>query len=250
MNKQIKVVIPARYASTRLPGKPLLEVNNKPIYWYVVQQVLDAGVEITDIVVATDDERIVQSAKSLGVPVQLTAYNHVSGTDRINEVASLKEWADDVIIINVQGDEPLIPCELISQLVDFTINNPHFSITTAVSAISAKVDYFNPNIVKALMGENNRALYFTRSPSPFNRDDPESYLYSFYHIGIYAYRVDALREFCLYPESKLEVCEKLEQLRALSNGMAIGAIVMDKMPHHGIDTPQDYERLKLLMEAL
>jgi 3-deoxy-manno-octulosonate cytidylyltransferase (CMP-KDO synthetase) len=249
MSIQVKVIIPARYGSTRLPGKPLLLLKNKPMYWHVVQRVLEAGVEIQDIVVATDDDRIVKSALSEAIPVQLTSENHVSGTDRINEVAMLKGWEDNAIVLNVQGDEPLIPHTLISDLAAFTSQNPHFSITTAVSPIKSECDYLNPNIVKAVIGEENRALYFTRSSSPFNRDEPKSFSDAYRHIGIYAYRVGALNEFCSYSESRLERCEKLEQLRALSNGMSIGAIIISEAPPHGIDTIQDYEKLKLIMES-
>ncbi|MCP3921790.1 MAG: 3-deoxy-manno-octulosonate cytidylyltransferase [Desulfobacterales bacterium] len=249
MNTQIKVVIPARYGSTRLPGKPLLELNDKPIYWHVVQRVLEAGIQIQNIVVATDNERIAQSAINESVPVQLTAEDHVSGTDRINEVAFLKGWGNDVIVLNVQGDEPLIPHQLISNLAEFTRSNPNFSITTAVSPIKTERDYINPNVVKAVIGEENRALYFTRSPSPFNRNDPNSYAQAYRHIGIYGYRVGALKKFCSYSESRLEECEKLEQLRALSHGMSIGAIIIEDAPPHGVDTAQDYEQLKLLMDT-
>jgi 3-deoxy-manno-octulosonate cytidylyltransferase (CMP-KDO synthetase) len=249
MISEIKVVIPARYGSTRLPGKPLLVVNKKPLYWHVVQRVLEAGFEIKDIVVATDDERIVESAINESIPVKMTEVGHVSGTDRINEVASLMGWREDVIVLNVQGDEPLIPHQLIFELAEFARSNPYFSITTAVSPIRSACDFINPNIVKAVVGEENRALYFTRSPSPFNRNDPKSYSGAFRHIGIYAYRVGALKEFCSYPESSLENCEKLEQLRALSHGMPIGAIIIDNAPPHGVDTMQDYEQLKSLMET-
>jgi 3-deoxy-manno-octulosonate cytidylyltransferase (CMP-KDO synthetase) len=250
MNTIIKVVIPARFGSSRLPGKPLLELNNKPIYWHVVQRVLEAGIAIQDIVVATDDERIIKSAVAESIPVQLTANNHISGTDRINEVALLNGWEDNVIVLNVQGDEPLIPNQLISELAEFTCNNPKFSITTAVSPIKHECDYKNPNVVKAVLGEGNRALYFTRSSSPFNRDEPMCYAQAYRHVGIYAYRVGALKEFCSYSETKLEKCEKLEQLRALSHGMSIGAIVIDDAPPHGVDTIKDYEQLKKLMETM
>jgi 3-deoxy-manno-octulosonate cytidylyltransferase (CMP-KDO synthetase) len=249
MNAIIKVVIPARYGSSRLPGKPLLALNNKPMYWHVVQRVLEAGIELKDIVVATDDQRIVQSARNESIPVQLTGTEHVSGTDRINEVATANGWADDVVVLNVQGDEPLIPHQLIFNLAEFTCKNSNFSITTAVSPIRSEDDYINSNVVKAVLGEENRALYFTRSASPFNRDDPKSYLHAYRHIGIYAYRVGALKEFCSYPESTLEGCEKLEQLRALSHGMTIGTIVIEDAPPHGVDTVDDYNKLKLLMET-
>ena len=248
MNNQLKVVVPARYGSTRLPGKPLLELNGKPVYWHVVQRVIEAGISLDNIVVATDDQRIINSAIKYSIPVQLTSNEHVSGTDRINEVALKKCWDDDIIVLNVQGDEPLIPYQLISDLAKFTYENVNFSIATAVTPIKSEEDFKNPNVVKAVLGENNLALYFTRSACPFNRDSPKDYTNAYRHIGIYAYRVGALHQFCSYHESTLESYEKLEQLRALSHGMSIGAIVIDNAPPHGVDTIEDYEELKLLME--
>jgi 3-deoxy-manno-octulosonate cytidylyltransferase (CMP-KDO synthetase) len=248
MESPIKVVIPARFGSSRLPGKPLLLINNKPIFWHVVQRVLEAGVLLRDIVIATDDLRIQQSAEALNMPAMMTSLAHVSGTDRINEVATLNNWSNDTIILNVQGDEPLIPAHLIRQLFLFTQVNSQFDITTAVSAISTRDDFVNPNVVKAILGQNNRALYFTRSSSPFNRDQPDCLTMAFSHIGIYAYRKLALQSFCAFPEAPLEKYEKLEQLRALSNGMKIGAIVIDEAPAHGVDTLQDYQHLKKIME--
>ena len=249
MSNKLKVVVPARYGSTRLPGKPLLKLNGKPVYWHVVQRVVEAGISLDNIIVATDDQRIINNATMHSIPVLLTSSEHVSGTDRINEVALKSGWDDDVIVLNVQGDEPLIPHQLISNLAKFSVNNVDFSITTAVSLIKTKEDFINPNVVKAILGEDNRALYFTRSASPFNRDFPDDYTYAYRHIGIYAYRVGALHQFCSYPESTLESYEKLEQLRALSHGMSIGAIVIDNAPPHGVDTLKDYEELKLLMES-
>lgn len=247
MKSLTKVVIPARFDSSRLPGKPLLLINNKPIFWHVVQRVLEAGVLLNDIVIATDDLRIQQSAKDLNIPVMMTSSAHVSGTDRINEVATQNNWPNDTVILNVQGDEPLIPALLIRQLIAFTRSNNQFDITTVVSSISTQDDFVNPNVVKAIIGENNRALYFTRSSSPVNRDHPHCLTMAFRHIGIYAYRKLALQSFCTFPEAPLEQYEKLEQLRALSNGMEIGALIIDDAPTHGVDTLQDYQKLKKIM---
>jgi len=244
----IKVVIPARYGSSRLPGKPLLELKNKPLFWHVVQRVLESGIAISDIVIATDDERIYQKAQQLKLPVVMTDSDHESGTDRVNEVAKHFGWEKDTIVVNVQGDEPLIPPTTIANVIDFAVENKNFEITTAVSKIDSVNDLNNPNVVKAIMGENGRALYFTRSASPFNRDEPGVILNCFRHIGIYTYRCDVLNELCLLPPSELEVIEKLEQLRALSNGYSIGAAVLDNAPPHGIDTPEDYQNLLNLME--
>ena len=247
MDNQLKVVIPARYGSTRLPGKALLELNGKPVYWHVVQRVIEAGISLDNIIVATDDQKIIDSANKYSIPIMLTSREHVSGTDRINEVALKSGWGDDVIVLNVQGDEPLIPHELISNLADFSYDNVDFSIATAVSPIKVEEEFINPNVVKAIVGENNRALYFTRSTSPFNRDSPKDYTHAYRHIGIYAYRVGALHQFCSYPESTLESYEKLEQLRALSYGMSIGVLIVSNAPPHGVDTIEDYQSLKIIM---
>ncbi|MAF66721.1 MAG: 3-deoxy-manno-octulosonate cytidylyltransferase [Planctomycetes bacterium] len=250
MNNKVKVVIPARYGSSRLPGKPLLILKEKPIYWHVVQRVVEAGVSLDNIVVATDDERIKESALNEKIPVEMTSPEHVSGTDRVNEVVNQRAWSDDTVILNVQGDEPVIPPELIAGLIRFSLENRNYPITTAVTPISTVSELNNPNIVKAIIAENNRALYFTRSSSPFNRECPGDISYCFRHIGIYGYSVSALKQFCSMPEAQLEALEKLEQLRALSFGIPIGTLVVNSAPQHGVDTFDDYERLKRLMGEL
>lgn len=245
---KIKVVIPARYGSSRLPGKPLLQLCGKPIFWHVFQRVVEAGVPCQDIVVATDDDRIFSEASQLAIPCVMTDVDHASGTDRLNEVASQFGWDDEALIINVQGDEPLIPSSLIRQVIGFTKENVLFDITTAISPIHSVEDVNNPNIVKVAMGENSRAIYFSRSAIPYNRDKPKSTDTVYRHIGIYAYSVKSLRQFCQYSESSLENTEKLEQLRALSNGLSIGATIVEQAPPHGIDTEQDYLNVKTIME--
>ncbi|MGF1883304.1 3-deoxy-manno-octulosonate cytidylyltransferase [Vibrio splendidus] len=245
----VKVVIPARYGSSRLPGKPLLVLLDKPIIWHVIERCKEAGIEQTDIFVATDDQRISDELKDEGIQVVLTSSSHQSGTDRINEVVGLKEWSGDTVIVNVQGDEPMIPPVLIQQLVSFTLSNPSYHLTTAVVPLRSQDDFVNPNVVKAVLGHNGRALYFTRSASPMNRDNPSDLSFAKRHIGIYAYRVSALKEFCSYAEDELESYEKLEQLRALSHGMSIGAMTFDGVVPHGIDTSDDYETIKKIMEG-
>lgn len=245
----IKVVIPARYGSSRLPGKPLLKINGVEVVNHVVQRCIDAGVEHYDIFVATDDERILEiidNTKSIAI---MTDSKHQSGTDRLCEVAEKEGWSEDTLVINVQGDEPMIPPDLISNLIFFAGNNPQFHICTAVTPVVSFDEFNNPNVVKALLGEDGRALYFTRSASPFNRDVPGDIEMANRHIGIYSYRVSALKCFCSYGESQLEKYEKLEQLRALSRGMAIGAFVYDGDIPHGVDTIEDFEKLKKLMES-
>jgi len=244
----IKVVIPARYGSTRLPGKPLLPICGMPMVYHVVQQCLSANISFDSIIVATDDRRIVDAMNEFNIPVRLTSSEHQSGTDRIHEIAILENWKDGDVVLNIQGDEPLIPHKLINEVANFALQNRNFSITTAVTRISKQTDFLNPNVVKAILGEKNRALHFTRSAAPYNREKPSDLSLAFRHVGIYAYSVSALKEFCSYSESPLEQYEKLEQLRATSNGMSIGSVVYDGDIPHGIDTKEDYQEIKELME--
>lgn len=248
MMNPIKIVIPARYSSTRLPGKPLLLLNGKPIFWHVVQRALGAGVKLEDVVLATDNKIIEQKAKELNIPVVMTCESHVSGTDRVNEVANIVDWSDDTIVVNIQGDEPLVPSELIQSLITFTAQNNHFDITTIVTPITTIEEFNNPNVVKAILGEHNIALYFSRSTAPYHRDIPTDISLAKRHIGIYAYKRSSLRIFCQYPEAKIEAYEKLEQLRALANGLQIGALETLSPPAHGIDTLDDYQSIKQIME--
>jgi len=247
---KFKVVIPARYGSSRLPAKPLLEICGKPVFWHVVQRVLEAGVAIDDILIATDDARIEEVAKALSLPVVMTSDKHVSGTDRVNQVALKMAWPESTLVMNVQGDEPLIPESLIRELIDFTQQNNNFSVTTAATAITKLSDFNNLNVVKAIVSEHNEALYFTRAPAPINRDAPDDLAAAKRHVGVYVYKVSALKTICALPESHLEKLEKLEQLRALSNGLSIG--VMDYIGDipHGIDTKEDYLAVKQKMEHL
>ncbi|WP_318418210.1 3-deoxy-manno-octulosonate cytidylyltransferase [Photobacterium leiognathi] len=244
----IKVVIPARYGSSRLEGKPLLEINGKPIFWHVYQRCLDAGIEEANIILATDDIRIYQKAENLNLCVVMTNIDHDSGTDRISEVAEKLHWSPETLVINVQGDEPLIPSTLIQQVIEFANCNTQYPITTAVTPIVNYDEVNNPNVVKAILGLDGRILYFTRSASPLNRDKPKDISLCFRHIGIYTYRVSTLFEFCSYPEAPLEKYEKLEQLRALSNGIAIGSCVYHGKLPHGVDTYEDYRNIKSKME--
>lgn len=245
----VKVVIPARFGSSRLEGKPLLRILNKPMVLHVVDRCLEAGIPISNIFVATDDESIRAELSVSDVRVILTSKVHNSGTDRINEVATKLHWNDSDIVINVQGDEPLIPPRLIWELSVFAVKNPKFDITTAVAPLRSIKDFNNPNVVKAILGSNGRAIYFTRSSAPKNRDDSTDLSLAKRHIGVYSYRVSALKEFCSYGDSELENYEKLEQLRALSHGMSIGAIVYEGNVPHGVDTIEDFENVKKEMEV-
>lgn len=244
----VKVVIPARYNSSRLPGKLLLKLIDKPVICHVIERCKEAGIEHDDIFVATDDQRIVQALKNEKIKVVLTSIEHQSGTDRINEVVQTQGWSSDTVIVNVQGDEPLIPSRLIQRIVSFTLSNPKYHITTAVTPLVCQEDFVNPNVVKAIIGNQGRALYFTRSPSPMNRDNVGDLSLAKRHIGIYAYQASALKQFCSYSKDELEHYEKLEQLRALSYGMNVGATIFKSSVPHGIDTIDDYENTKKIME--
>jgi 3-deoxy-manno-octulosonate cytidylyltransferase (CMP-KDO synthetase) len=178
----------------------------------------------------------------------ITDSTHISGTDRVNEVAGKFAWTKQTIVINVQGDEPLIPADLIQNLINFTVENNNFDITTAVTSIESKAELLNINVVKAIITEFGQALYFTRAAAPLNRDNEEDITLAKRHIGIYAYTVKALAEICHLPESQLENYEKLEQLRALANGLTIGAFSYEENIPHGIDTQDDYDKIKGIME--
>ncbi|MGF1848319.1 3-deoxy-manno-octulosonate cytidylyltransferase [Vibrio lentus] len=245
----VKIVIPARYASSRLPGKPLLNLAGKPLVLHVVDRCIEAGMSVKNIFIATDDIRIVESLSSARVAVVMTSALHRSGTDRINEVAKRERWPDNTVVLNVQGDEPLIPSDLIQKVAIFASERDDFDISTAVVPILSQSDFHNVNVVKAIIGRRNRALYFTRSAAPLNRDSNDDLRLAKRHIGIYAYRVGALKQFCTNGEDCLEAYEKLEQLRALSIGMSIGAIEYDGLVPHGIDTIDDFESvIKLVNE--
>lgn len=248
--KKIKIVIPARYGSSRLEGKPMLEILNKPIFWHVHQRCIEAGFNKNDIYLATDDERILQKALSLNLNTVMTSHQHESGTDRIYEVSRIKGWESQDIVINVQGDEPMISPTLIRQLAEFSASRTEFDITTAVVSIDSLSDFENPNVVKAIVGLHNRALYFTRSAAPYKRETPTAIDLAFKHIGIYAYTVQSLSKFCSFKEAPLEAYEKLEQLRALSNGLSIGVCHYKGNVAHGVDTLSDYLNIKSKMETL
>ncbi|OED64306.1 3-deoxy-manno-octulosonate cytidylyltransferase [Vibrio tasmaniensis ZS-17] len=243
----VKIVIPARFGSTRLPGKSLLTLLDKPVVLHVVDRCIEAGISRNDIFVATDDIRIENVLSESGIQVVMTSSSHQSGTDRINEVVVAKQWSDDTVVLNVQGDEPMIPPELIKSVVSFANKNPNFEISTAVVPLTSDEDFSTPNVVKAILGHNGRAIYFTRTAAPMNRDNPQDLSLAKRHIGIYAYRVSALKQFCSFDEDSLESYEKLEQLRALSHGLSIGAVVYEGDVPHGIDTEYDFENIKSLM---
>jgi 3-deoxy-manno-octulosonate cytidylyltransferase (CMP-KDO synthetase) len=238
------VVIPARYASTRLPGKALLDIRGKPMLQHVYERGMESGA--SDVVVATDDERIADAAEAFGATVCMTGDHHQSGTERIAEVADVMDWSDDQIVVNLQGDEPAMPPQLIDQCAAL-LDDTRADIATLASAFLSQQDFENPNCVKVIRDQRNHAIYFSRASIPYAREagsEKRAVAAALHHHGIYAYRCGVLRAFVAAPHSDLEVCEQLEQLRALSLGMTIIVGVPAVRPGTGIDTPEDLERAR------
>ncbi len=236
-----KVYIPARYASSRLPGKPLLPLAGRSIIQHVYENARLSGA--TDVVIATDDDRISQAANEFGANVVHTHSTHLSGTDRIAEAVTSRGESDDTIIVNVQGDEPQLPAAVIRQVAGIMQSNADIDIASVCEPIDHVHEINDPNIVKVVRACDQRALYFSRAPIPHARDAEESNLAHYRrHVGIYAYRVHYLRQFVDAPAGALEQLERLEQLRALALNATI--IVADAIAACGIgiDTREDYER--------
>ncbi len=237
-----KVVIPARYASTRLPGKALLEVHNKPIIQYVYENASESGA--SEVIIATDDKRILNAAHKFGANVCMTSDKHQSGTDRIAEVATVNKWDDSTIIVNVQGDEPQMPGVNIQQVAKNLIDDSEVSMSTLCSSITEQEEFDNPNVVKVVFDSNCHALNFSRKVEKLNCKKPITDLSKVYrHLGIYAYRVGFLNTFTQLPASSHEIKESLEQLRALQNGYKIFVEPSKAPVGIGVDTKEDYASL-------
>lgn len=246
------VCIPARYGSTRLPGKPLLELQGKPLILWAIESA--KRLNARQVVVATDDDRIAKLVKSQGHEVVMTDANHPSGTDRIAECARIMAWDESTWVLNYQGDEPNIPAANIEQVIATLKQHPDASIGTLYQAINNRADLMNPNVVKLVTDDKQRALYFSRAPIPWSQQEfkqpidlslplPSGISYK-HHIGLYMYKVAFLRRFAATEPSPLEQLESLEQLRALSMGDTIvAAAAVAPMPH-GIDTPEDLLRFE------
>ena len=236
------VVIPARYASTRLPGKALRQIHGRPMLQHVFERGTESGA--SEVVVATDDERIADVAAGFGATVCMTGNQHRSGTERISEVADLLDWGDDQIVVNLQGDEPAMPARLIDQCAEL-LADATADIATLASPLLSRDDFMNPNVVKVIRDANNHAIYFSRAAIPYVRDDAASSMAvesALHHHGIYAYRCGVLRRLVSSEPSPLEICEQLEQLRALSLGMTIAVGVPSTRPGTGVDTEEDLQR--------
>lgn len=236
---RVLAVIPARFASTRFPGKPLVDIQGKPMIQHVWERVGEVSA-IQHAVIATDDPRIQSAAEAFGAQVCMTNPDHPSGTDRVWEVASQLPEFD--WILNVQGDEPFINPEHLESAIEAIQQYPAADIITLVTPLSEAENFQDPNIVKAVLAQDGRALYFSRSPVPYHRDAPGVPQHVFRHVGLYLYRRAALEQFTQLPPSTLESLEKLEQLRALEAGMQCYAVLVSKAPI-GVDTPQDLVRI-------
>ncbi len=265
MSDAFKVVIPARYASTRLPGKPLADVAGTPMVVRVAARAAESGAG--DVVVATDDERVRQAVDDAGFRARMTRADHRSGSDRVMEVAEALDWPDDAVVVNVQGDEPLIPPQVIRQVADLLLNDPDARVATLSCPIHDLAEVFDPNVVKVVSGADGFALYFSRAPIPYARDAfaalpagerrqgpvpehgpvPEDGPWR-RHVGIYAYRLAALRDFVATPPGRLEILESLEQLRLLEAGVPIRVAAAAADVPAGVDTPADLDRVRQRLE--
>jgi 3-deoxy-manno-octulosonate cytidylyltransferase (CMP-KDO synthetase) len=250
--RPFRVVIPARYGSSRFPGKPLAELAGRPLLAWVYERA--ARSRASEILIATDDARIERAARGFGASVVMTSASHASGTDRIAEVAVQRGWPDADVIVNVQGDEPLLPPALIDQVADALAEHAQAAIATVVAPILSLSEFLDPNAVKVVADAGGRALYFSRAPIPWHRNGngaasgpqpggPQQFAGALRHIGLYAYRVGALRQLAAIAPSALEQAEKLEQLRALEHGLEIRVVRAVELPGPDVNTAEDLQRV-------
>ena len=238
-----KVVIPARYESERLPGKPLLEIEGKPMLQLTWEKACGSSAE--QVIIATDDARVAEAATKFGAHCVMTSRSHRSGTERLHEVALLSNWSAETVVVNVQGDEPLIPFDAIDLVANNLLANPRAGIATLCEKIVREQEHSDPNAVKVVFSRDGFAHYFSRACIPHTgaSNPPDRYR----HIGIYAYRVEILDQFVSWPVSDLEATENLEQLRALNNGVKIHVDRWEEPMPAGVDTPEDLEALRQLL---
>jgi 3-deoxy-manno-octulosonate cytidylyltransferase (CMP-KDO synthetase) len=235
------VVIPARLASTRLPGKPLRPIAGVPMIVRVLRAAERTGAR--EICVACDDESIAAVVSAAGGRALLTAATHVSGTDRVREVVDRLAWDDQRIVVNLQGDEPSMRAELVREVVALLASEPRTDIATAATPIASRAELWDPNAVKVVLADDRSALYFSRAPIPWSRaHEGAAHGHALRHLGLYAYRVGALRKMTSAPPAPLELVESLEQLRALALGLRIGVHVTHDAPAPGVDTEEDLVR--------
>lgn len=247
---RFSVVLPARYASQRLPGKPLADIAGKPLILHACDSAKRSGA--ARVIVATDDARIQETCEKAGIQVQMTAASHTSGTDRIAEVAMRLDWDDEELVVNLQGDEPMMPPVCIEQTARLLESGADMS--TLCTPIHDLAEFMNPNVVKVVADAKGAALYFSRAPIPWNREgavsgpaSQQQYNGALRHIGIYGYRVGALKRLSATPPCELEQLERLEQLRALWLGMHIAVDVAREVPGPSVDTPEDLKRVTAIL---
>ncbi len=248
-----KVVIPARHGATRLPGKPLRPIAGAPMIWHVWRRAVESGAEA--VVIATDHPSIVKTAREFGADVCLTAAHHASGTDRLAEVCARRGWPDEQIVVNLQGDEPAMPAENVRRVAENLAAEPLADLATLCVPVGRVEELLDHNVVKVVRDARDFALYFSRSPIPWQRDGgfsrdagmPPGNWYR--HVGLYAYRVGALRRFATLPVAELEQAERLEQLRALAAGMRIHVGEALALPGIGVDTEADLVRVEQLLAS-
>ncbi len=257
-NTDFKIVIPARYASSRLPGKPLKMIAGKPMIQHTYERALQSSAD--EVVIATDDQRIVDVVKEFTTDIVMTSPDHASGTERLAEVLRLKNWDDNSIIVNVQGDEPLVSPIHINLVAESLQANTRAGMSTLATPVTELDEVFDPNIVKVVMDHQGYALYFSRAVIPWDRDSfiqdkatqqniktlsNDSGWYR--HIGMYAYRGTALKQYMTLQPCMLEKTESLEQLRVLYNGIAIHVSIVHDQPGHGVDVEADLAKVEQLL---
>jgi 3-deoxy-manno-octulosonate cytidylyltransferase (CMP-KDO synthetase) len=253
MGVPFKVVIPARYASTRLPGKPLLPIAGKAMILHVCARADEAGAD--EIIVATDNQKILDVVNDAGFKAVMTREDHNSGTERISEVADICAWDDDQIIVNLQGDEPLLPPQYISEVAQALAVQQQAGIATLAAAIQHSEEIFNSNVVKVVLNKQGYALYFSRAPIPWDRDafnqenNPtlSKKIQYLRHIGLYAYTVGFVKRYISWRASPLETVEMLEQLRILWHGESVLVVKVPEMPEGGVDTAEDLQRVERVL---
>jgi 3-deoxy-manno-octulosonate cytidylyltransferase (CMP-KDO synthetase) len=255
-----RVVIPARFAATRLPGKPLRLLAGRPMIAHVWDRAVESGAD--EVVIACDDERILEAARGFGGRALMTSKDHPSGTDRLAEVIAAAGWEDDVMIVNLQGDEPCMPGAAVRQVAASLAATPTAGIATLATPIRDVADLFDPSVVKVVLDDAGLARWFSRAPIPWVRDlfaataaDPAARpaalpleVAFLRHLGLYAYRAGVVRRLCAAPPHAHERAESLEQLRALALGIAICVTLLDKAPGHGVDTEADLARVEAELE--
>ncbi len=242
--EKIIAIIPARYNSTRFPGKILANIAGKPMIQHVYERARQIG-NLADVIVATDNDDVLKLIQSIGGQAILTDQKHPSGTDRIAEAARLLKLPDSTIVVNIQGDQPLVPEGPVNAIIELLCNDPECHMSTAACPMDSS-DIENPNRVKVVLDVHSRALYFSRSPIPYDRDNKSPYTGCLRHLGLYAYRHDFLQTFVELPRGRLESLEKLEQLRALEYGYKIGVALVREAPID-VDTEEDLIAAKKIL---